>query len=253
MAKPIQLKHKNSGVMKTGYYGFSWTTLFFGGFPALFRGDFLTFIGSFVVLFLLGLAIHPFVIPIAMFIWAFFYNGYYTRKLLEKGYEFSDFSHINEMAASVLSVSAPTAKENGLEKNQTFQNDFQSNVKFSSEEKVLSNDAYKIYLVKKYPIEYNEVLKKHIVKDKLYETVDDALIALHEVENATVANQSVKIKYAYTNKSEAVAFLRMIGAEVQELDNSKFTVAHNKSVEYFYSEADLLKYASKEALNVKSN
>lgn len=44
MAHTIRLTHKNSGVLKDGYYGFSWTTLFFGSFPALFRGDFLTFI-----------------------------------------------------------------------------------------------------------------------------------------------------------------------------------------------------------------
>ena len=39
MATRIMLKHPQTGVIKPGYFGFSWTTFFFGGFPALFRGQ----------------------------------------------------------------------------------------------------------------------------------------------------------------------------------------------------------------------
>jgi hypothetical protein len=76
--------------MRPGYVGFSWTTLFFGAFPALFRDDFLTFLGIFAVLIVIGLpalGIGPF---IAMFVWAFSYNRYYTRRLIEKGYVQAD-------------------------------------------------------------------------------------------------------------------------------------------------------------------
>ena len=55
MAQIVMLKHKDSGLLKKGFVGFSWTTLFFG-----------------------------------MFVWAFFYNSYYTRKLLEHGYVLDD-------------------------------------------------------------------------------------------------------------------------------------------------------------------
>ncbi len=90
MATTIMLKHRQSGLVKTGFYGFSWTTLFFGMFPALFRGDFVTFIGGFFVLAILGIVSFGIGAVLAMLIWAFIYNKYYTRRLLEQGYEFAD-------------------------------------------------------------------------------------------------------------------------------------------------------------------
>jgi len=39
MAKPIIIKHKASGLIKKGYYGFSWTYLIFGWFVPVFRGE----------------------------------------------------------------------------------------------------------------------------------------------------------------------------------------------------------------------
>lgn len=79
MAKKITMKNPNTGVLKTGLYGFSWTTFFFGGFPAIFRGDIL--VGLIVII----LNIMTFFI--AGFIWAFLYNKKYTIGLIEKGYE----------------------------------------------------------------------------------------------------------------------------------------------------------------------
>lgn len=35
----VTLSHSQSGMLKTAPIGFSWTTFFFGPFPALFRGD----------------------------------------------------------------------------------------------------------------------------------------------------------------------------------------------------------------------
>ena len=90
MATTIMLKHRQSGLVKTGFYGFSWTTLFFGMFPALFRGDFVTFIGGFFVLAILGIVSFGIGAVLAMLIWAIIYNKYYTRRLLEQGYEFAD-------------------------------------------------------------------------------------------------------------------------------------------------------------------
>lgn len=82
MAKTIMLKHPKTGILKKGFYGFSWTSFFFGGLPAIFRGDIVT-----------GLVITVLAIltcGIASLIWCFIYNKRYTLGLLEQGYEFYD-------------------------------------------------------------------------------------------------------------------------------------------------------------------
>lgn len=109
MATRIALKHKETGLVKAGFYGFSWTTLFFGFFPALFRGDFITFIGGFVITIIIAfvtMGIGAFFIGL---IWAFMYNNYYTRKLLERGYVLASSEGENALAASALGLVLPAA------------------------------------------------------------------------------------------------------------------------------------------------
>lgn len=105
MATKISLKQKSTGLTKDGFIGFSWTTFFFGMFPALFRGDFITFIGAFVIFVILALATFGVGAWIAMIIWAFMYNKYYTRKLIEKGYALNDTPELNAKAAQALGIS----------------------------------------------------------------------------------------------------------------------------------------------------
>ena len=59
--------------------GFSWTTLFFGGFPALFRGDWI--VG---ILVIIGCAFTSGVVGIVM---SFIYNKMYAKSLFNKGYK----------------------------------------------------------------------------------------------------------------------------------------------------------------------
>lgn len=65
---------------KTAPVGFSWTTCFFGGWPAVFRGDWkmaaIIFICS---VFSYGLA---------GIVFAFFYNKTYIKDLVHRGYWF---------------------------------------------------------------------------------------------------------------------------------------------------------------------
>ena len=82
MAKVVMLKHPQTGILKKGLYGFSWTTLFFGGLPAIFRGD--------IIIGLVVMIASILTCGIAGLIWAFVYNKKYTLNLLEKGYVFND-------------------------------------------------------------------------------------------------------------------------------------------------------------------
>lgn len=96
MAQIIRLKHPQSGVVKSGFYGFSWTTLFFSGFPAIFRGDLIT--GAIVLV----LSASSF--WIVAVIWAFLYNRVYTTRLLEQGYAFDDAPDKVEKARRALRI-----------------------------------------------------------------------------------------------------------------------------------------------------
>jgi hypothetical protein len=91
VAQQIFLKHPG-GLCKIGYVGFSWTSLFFGGFPASLRGDWLAFM-VYQVLCIIGSlmpwSIGAFVLWIT---WPFFYNRWHVSRLTEKGYQVTNAS-----------------------------------------------------------------------------------------------------------------------------------------------------------------
>lgn len=239
MATEIMMRHKASGLMKSGYYGFSWTTFFFAGFPALFRKDFLTFIGSLPVLFIVAIPTAGVGAFIAMLIWAFMYNSYYTKRLLERGYEFCGTSAENEKAASALGVSIYSAELNKETRPNVPTHESTSPRNFS-EEKILSNDAYKIFLVKKYKIEHNAVLNKFIVQDSLFDDVDQALEAarLKDIEE----EQEYILKNKKWTVAEAVQHLESKDYQVKS-DGSNHTVSFGKSTYYFSNDEKLIRYA----------
>lgn len=111
MAKSISMIQKDTGLKMVGYYGFSWTTFFFGFIPALFRRDFLVFLGGFTIQVIFGLVTAGLAMPVIGLIWAFWYNRYYTRKLIEKGYVFAGTPAENDLAASALGVGNPTGHQ----------------------------------------------------------------------------------------------------------------------------------------------
>ena len=109
MATKITLRHKSSGVEKNAFYGFSWTTFFFGFWPALFRGDWLAFFGSIVlhvVLAFLTFGIGNVVFAIVM---CFAYNGWHARRLLVAGYEFTGSQDSKDRASRALNVAQQAA------------------------------------------------------------------------------------------------------------------------------------------------
>ena len=104
MATTVIMKQKSTGLLRMGYFGFSWTTLFFGFFPALFRADFITFIGGFIVSSMIAILTKGVGMGVIFIIWAFMYNKYYTRNLLERGYVFADTEARNIQASIALDV-----------------------------------------------------------------------------------------------------------------------------------------------------
>lgn len=88
----IYFKHLPTGRMRAAPVGFSWTTMFFGPFPALFRGH---WVGFFVIL-ILGL----FTFHLSSLVFMFVYNSWYARHLIGDGYKATgataDFEYLGQ-------------------------------------------------------------------------------------------------------------------------------------------------------------
>jgi hypothetical protein len=96
MANKIIVQNPNNGLTKTGYYGFSWTYLFFGWLVPLFRGE-------------LGVAaLHMLFTVCTLGIWqiivSFLYNKQYMTRLLEKGYVLKDTEQVMAAARTNLGI-----------------------------------------------------------------------------------------------------------------------------------------------------
>lgn len=89
MAEEVMLKKEKNGniKIKSGYVGFSWTVLFFGCFVPLFRGDFLAALVMLVGGAIIGGLTAGTGILIVELVLAFAYNKYYTKNLINQGYQ----------------------------------------------------------------------------------------------------------------------------------------------------------------------
>lgn len=81
----VTLKNE-AGVTKDVKIGFSWTTFFFGFFPALFRGDLKWAAIMFITAVAVGALTFGFGAWVPGIIFSFIYNKIYIKELLEKGY-----------------------------------------------------------------------------------------------------------------------------------------------------------------------
>ena len=104
MAHKVRLKHPGTNLVKTGFYGFSWTSFFFGGIPAMMRGD----VGIGLGLLAAGLVASAVSAGLLWFvvglIWAFVYNRRYTSNLLENGYVLDDAPEVVAAARQALGI-----------------------------------------------------------------------------------------------------------------------------------------------------
>ena len=79
----ISFKNRH-GIVKEAPVGFSWTTFFFGFFPAAIRGDWLWAMIILVASF--------FTFGISTIVFAFVYNRLYIQQLLKQGFKVKDYS-----------------------------------------------------------------------------------------------------------------------------------------------------------------
>ena len=95
----VNLKHPEFEVTKEAPVGFSWTILFFGFFPPLFRGDFKWAI----VILLTAL----FTAGLSVFIFMFVYNKIFLKSLLEQGYTSIDSEEVLTPIEAKLTMKIP--------------------------------------------------------------------------------------------------------------------------------------------------
>jgi len=87
MARRVSLSSVHTGELRDVPVGFSWTSLLFGPFVPLFRGDLKYFFGIVLGGFVFGILTYG-IAALVLWIWqAFSYNQRYVRSLLEKGYK----------------------------------------------------------------------------------------------------------------------------------------------------------------------
>jgi hypothetical protein len=79
-----------AGLTKNAKVGFSWTTFFFGFFPALFRGDLKWAAIMFIISLILGSFTFGIGGWITAIVFSFIYNKIYIKELIEKGYQPAD-------------------------------------------------------------------------------------------------------------------------------------------------------------------
>ena len=96
MATEILIKHKDSGLIKTGIYGYSWTYLLFGWFVPLLRGEYGTAF--------LHLIFALFTFYIFQIIESFYYNKQYMTRKLTSGWVLSGSDSENKKAKAVLLI-----------------------------------------------------------------------------------------------------------------------------------------------------
>ena len=102
MATKVMIIHPTSGLSRKGYFGFSWTYLFFGWWVPMFRGE-------------LGVAALHLLFTIVTFgLWqivvAFLYNKQFMTRMLEKGYVLGDTEEVMTQARIALGIANTPGK-----------------------------------------------------------------------------------------------------------------------------------------------
>lgn len=100
----VSLRHTQSGMLKAAPVGFSWTTFFFGPFPALFRGD----LKWFTIMLIVGVMTLWFA---NFIIFGAIYNKRYLVDLMSKGFTPADDHSRNVLAQKGIAVIGGTVAD----------------------------------------------------------------------------------------------------------------------------------------------
>ena len=100
MATKINIKHTQSGMVKTGFYGYSWTYLIFGWSVPLFRGE--LGVGALHLLFTIVTG------GIWQIILSFLYNKQYMTRMLTNGWGLDGSDSDKVLAGTSLGISTHT-------------------------------------------------------------------------------------------------------------------------------------------------
>lgn len=98
------LKNPVTNQVKQVKAGFSWTTLFFGFFPALFRGDWKWFAIIALSGMIVGIPSSGFGSMAIYFVYSFIYNKLYIKDLLAKGFVPADDASKNILLSKGIQV-----------------------------------------------------------------------------------------------------------------------------------------------------
>ena len=79
LQKPVQIFHPATGMVKSGYVGYSWTYLAFGWLVPIFRGE--------ISIGLMHLAIYIVTFGFSQLILPFLYNRQYMTRMLTSGWQ----------------------------------------------------------------------------------------------------------------------------------------------------------------------
>ena len=96
MATKVIIQHPVNGLTRNGYFGYSWTYLFFGWLVPLFRGE--LGVAALHMLFTL------FTFGLWQLIVSFLYNKQYMTRMLEKGYVLKDTEQVMAEARVSLNI-----------------------------------------------------------------------------------------------------------------------------------------------------
>lgn len=98
------LKNPVTNQVKQVKAGFSWTTFFWGFFPALFRGDWKWFVIIFLIDIITGSFTYGFGSGVVGIIFAFFYNKLYITDLMNNGFVPADDASKNILLSKGISI-----------------------------------------------------------------------------------------------------------------------------------------------------